>query len=125
MDDDHLRNAIARLEARIEALAHSIERGHKIRLAARAAIALGAMLLAAMVLGALRFDALPLVAALTAILGGIVLLGSNRSTLQQTQAALATAEAERAALINRIELRVVSGGRAGNGHDDGAAFGQG
>jgi hypothetical protein len=123
MEDDHQRAQIARLETRIEALAQSIERGHKIRLAARAAIALGAMLMAAIALGAIRFDALPLLAAVTAILGGIVLLGSNRSTLEQTSGDLRTAEAERAALINRIELRVVSGGRAGNGHDDGAAFG--
>ena len=122
-DDDPQRAQIARLETRIEALAQSIERGHKIGLAARAAIVLGAMLMAAIALGGIRFDALPLLAALSAILGGIVLLGSNRSTLEQTSEDLRTAEAERAALINRIELRVVSGGRAGNGHDDGAAFG--
>jgi small neutral amino acid transporter SnatA (MarC family) len=125
MDDDHQRAQIARLETRIEALSQSIERGHKIRLAARAAIVLGAMLMAAIALGAIRFDALPLIAALSAIIGGIVLLGSNRSTLNETTEALQAAEAERAALINHIELRVVSGGRAGNGHDDGAAFGRG
>jgi hypothetical protein len=42
------------------------------------------------------------------VLGGIVLSGSNRSTTQQVEAELAEAEAERAALIGQIDLRVVS-----------------
>jgi hypothetical protein len=124
MNEESLRAQIARLETRIEALARSIERGHKIALAARGAIMFGAMLAAAIALGGVRLDALPLLLALSTILGGIVLLGSNRSTLTETTAALAAAEAERAALINRIDLRVVEGGRAGNGHDSSGAFGR-
>ena len=124
MNDDSLRAQIARLETRIEALARSIERGRKIALAARGTIMFGAMLAAAIALGAIRFDALPLLLSLSTILGGIVLLGSNRSTLTETAATLAAAEAERAALISRIDLRVVEGGRAGNGHDISGAFGR-
>ena len=51
------------------------------------------------------------IAAIAALIGGIVLFGSNNSTLQQARAALRAAEAERAMLIGRIELRVVDGGR--------------
>jgi hypothetical protein len=49
-----------------------------------------------------------MVAAFAAVIGGVVLLGSNRSTLQEATAALQAAEAQRAALIGEIDLRVVS-----------------
>jgi hypothetical protein len=41
------------------------------------------------------------------VLGGIVALGSNVSTLQQTVATVSAAEARRSDLISRIDLRVV------------------
>jgi hypothetical protein len=41
------------------------------------------------------------------VLGGIVSLGSNVSTLQQTVDAISAAEMMRSDLISRIELRVV------------------
>ena len=41
------------------------------------------------------------------MLGGIVSLGSNVSTLQQTEAAMSNAEAQRSDLINRIDPREV------------------
>ena len=46
--------------------------------------------------------------AITAILGGFVLKGSNDSTMRQTQAALDLAEAQRNSLIGAIDLRTVS-----------------
>ena len=45
------------------------------------------------------------------VLGGIVSLGSNVSTLQQTAAAIGAAEQLRSDLIGRIDLRVVGDGR--------------
>jgi hypothetical protein len=41
------------------------------------------------------------------MLGGIVSLGSNVSTLRQTMAAIGAADARRTELIGSIDLRVV------------------
>ena len=103
------RDEIARLEARIEALADKIEGCRKFMLASRIAIAAGAVLLAATMIGVIDFDPTMFLAALAAVLGGFVLLGSNRTTADEASAERAAAEAERSALIGSIELRVVGG----------------
>lgn len=105
---------IARLEGEIEQLAAKIENCRKFTLASRTAIAVGAIVLLAVVFGAIRFDAVVMGAAVAALLGGIVLLGSNRSTAKEAAAQLAAAEASRAALIDRIDLRVVGGRNGGS-----------
>lgn len=107
LDDDAVRDAIARLELEIEALADSIERCRKISFAAKAAIAGGAIWFALVLLWIVPFNPTGFVAALVGLLGGVVLLGSNSTTWQQTEAAQHKAEAARAGLIGRIELRVV------------------
>jgi hypothetical protein len=103
------RAAIERLETRIEELSAKIESCRKFRLVARIAIAGGAVLLIALVMRAVAFDPAVMGAGIAAMLCGIVLLGSNRSTEEEASAQRAAAEAERAALIGRIELRVVGG----------------
>ena len=47
------------------------------------------------------------IGSIAAVLGGIVALGSNVSTLRQTTAAISEAEQLRLDLIGRIDLRVV------------------
>jgi hypothetical protein len=63
----------------------------------------------AVLLGAIRSDPAVMIAALAAVIGGIVLLGSNGSTAEEASADLAAAEAERAELIGAIDLRLVPG----------------
>lgn len=101
------RDEIVRLEARIDQLAARIENCRKFVLASRLSIALGGILLAAVMLGAIRFEPLALTAAIAALLGGVVMLGSNGSTAKEAAAQLAAAEAARAELIGSIELHVV------------------
>jgi hypothetical protein len=101
--------AIARLEERIEQLEARLEGCAKYAAAARFAIVFGAALLLALIFRAIPFDPLAMTAAIAAGLGGIVVLGSNRSTAEEAAAQMAQAQAERAALIGSIQLRVVGG----------------
>lgn len=109
-DDEHdPSEEIAMIEARLEHLAEVSERCRKIILFSKAAIAGGAALLLVMLFGVFGSDQVIAIGSIAAVLGGIVSLGSNVSTLQQTAEAIGKAEALRAELIGRIELRVVGG----------------
>jgi hypothetical protein len=107
MSDGDLREEIARLEAQIEALAESAERCRKIILFSKAAIVVGGLLMLAVVIVPIRPDPTILIVAIAAMIGGIVGLGSNTRTLQQTAAAMRSAEALRGELIDAIAPRTV------------------
>ncbi len=85
MHEGDVRDQIAQLEDRIETLTESIERCRKIAVGAKIAVAAGAAWFALMLLWILPFDATAFVTALTAVLGGVVLLGSNSTTWAQTR----------------------------------------
>jgi hypothetical protein len=106
-DDDDPHDQIARLETQIEALAATVEGCRKIMLVSKVAIAGGALLIVAMIFGLVRPELASLCGATAALLGGIVLLGSNRSTSDQALAKMRKAEAARTALIDRLELQPV------------------
>ena len=79
MDDGDLvegdpRDEIVRLEARIEELGGVIESCRKIIVISRAAIAVGVSLLLALAMGAINLDPTMMVAAIAAVIGGIVLV---------------------------------------------------
>jgi hypothetical protein len=107
MPDGDLREQILRFEEEIEQLAETLERCRKLLLMSKAAISVGAILIIAMMLGAIRSDAIGMVGALAAVVGGTVVYGSNASTAKQTADAMKAAEARRAELIGSIDLRVV------------------
>jgi len=107
MEDDDPREEIERLEAQIDGLVARLESCRKFILVSRIAVLAGAVLLTALLLGILRFDVTEMLAAIAALLGGIVGWGSNRSTAQEAAAELAAAEADRKELIGSIDLHVV------------------
>jgi cell division septum initiation protein DivIVA len=107
MRDGDLREQILGLEAQIEELAETIESCRKIIQISKAFIVVGGLLIAAITIGLIRFDPMLMIGALTAVVGGIVALGSNWSTSQQAVSTLKAAEAQRAELISKIDLRVV------------------
>ena len=107
MDEDDSIDEISEVEARIEELAEVSERCRKIILASKAAIGGGFILLVVTILGLFGSSQVAALGSIAAMLGGIVSLGSNVSTLQQTEAAMSNAEAHRSDLINRIAPREV------------------
>ncbi len=107
MAEGDVRDQIAQLEDRIETLTEAVERCRKIAWGAKIAIVAGAIWFALVLFRIVPFEPTAFVAALTALLGGIVLLGSNATTWTQTDADRHAAEATRAQLIGSIELRLV------------------
>lgn len=107
MNGDAIHDEIARLEDHIETLSGERERCRKIGLVARLLALAGVIWLLLVVVTILPFVPSTFLAAVAAALGGAVLLGSNKTTWEQTEAALEKAEAQRAELIGNIDLRVV------------------
>jgi hypothetical protein len=107
MAEDDPTDEISLIEERLEKLAEVAERCRKIILVSKAAIAGGFALLVVTVLGLFGFSQVAALGSIAAVLGGIVSLGSNVSTLRQTTDAISAAEALRSDLISRIDLRVV------------------
>jgi len=108
MPEDDATDEISLIEQRLEELAEVSERCRKIILASKAAIAGGFAVLVVTVLGLFGSSQVAALGSIAAVLGGIVSLGSNVSTLRQTTDAISAAEALRSDLIGRIDLRVVS-----------------
>jgi hypothetical protein len=109
-DEEHdlpAREQIARLEDRIADLSDALERCRKLGIFANALLAGGAVWLVAGFAGYANV-APAMFGAITAILGGFVLKGSNDSTMRQTRAALEQVEARRAELIGSLSLRTVA-----------------
>ena len=108
MDDDtDLREEILRLEAEIEQFGETIESCRKLILLSKAAMVVAALLILAGVLEVIALDPAVLIGAFGVALGGIVVFGSNTSTLDQAMAATKAAELRRSELIGRIDLRLV------------------
>ena len=99
---------IVRLEEHIEELAAKIESCRKFILASRIAVACGGLLLAGMLFDAIRSDLGLMAAAVSLLLGGIVVWGSNSSTAKEASREIAAADSKRAALIERINPRLIS-----------------
>jgi hypothetical protein len=107
MAEDNPIDEISRIEARLEELAEVSERCRKIILVSKAAIAGGVALLLVMILGLFGSNQVAAIGSIAMVLGGIVSLGSNISTLRETMAAMSAAEVLRSDLISRIDLRVI------------------
>ena len=107
MADADLRDQISRLEADIEQLADSLDRSRKAMLLSKIAIAGGGICVLAYFLVPIGFDPTILIGAIAAVVGGVVVYGSNSSTSEQNMAAMKDAKTHRANLIDAINPRAV------------------
>ncbi|MGA7805711.1 hypothetical protein [Bradyrhizobium sp.] len=107
MNEDDPTDEISEIEAQIEELAEIAERCRKLILASRIAIVGGAALLLIAILGLFGSGPATALGSIALMLGGIVSLGSNISTLRQTDTNIDAADARRSALIGSIDLRLV------------------
>jgi hypothetical protein len=113
-DDGDLHEQILRIEAYIEELADVVESCRKIILVSKFAAGAGGVLILAIIIGAVGFNANVMIGAIAAVVGGTVVFGSNTSTLKQTTTDMKAAEARRAELISKMDLRVVGDGKIEN-----------
>jgi hypothetical protein len=107
LDDDQSgdpHDEVVRLEERIEDLAAKIESCRKLIFVSRIAVAGGGLVLTGMLFGVIRFDPAIMAAAVSGLLGGIAVWGSNSSTAQQATTELASAESDRSELIEEMDL---------------------
>ena len=110
-DEDDPDDEISQIEVQLDELAEVAERCRKFILVSKAAIAGGVALLLLTMLGLFgSSNQVAAIGSIAAVLGGIVSLGSNVSTLRQTIAAISAAEVLRSDMISQIDLRVVGEG---------------
>ena len=99
---------IADLEEEIERLSESARQSRKVEVAAKAAIWAGGLMVVALVTGVIPSDPLWIVVAISVVLGGVALFGSNKGTQDEIATTLKRFEARRIELIDEIELRTVN-----------------
>jgi len=107
MNNEDVSSRISQLEADIEQLAGTIESCRHIIRVSRLAIAFGGLWMAALATGVLGSGPLSLIAAIAAVLYGIVGYGSNLSTLRQSMEKKTQAEAAREELIGEIDFETI------------------
>lgn len=112
MADGDLSDQITQIEVHIEELAVTLDRCRKAMSLSKLAAAAGAVWMLAYFLGAISVDPATMIIAIAAIVGGVVVFGSNSSTLKQTAAEMTKAEAQRIELIEMIDLQTIGTGRA-------------
>ena len=110
MADDDLRDQISRVETDIEEYAITLEGCRKAMLLSKVAIAAGIISLAAYLLGAVWLNSVAVIGAMAAVIGGVVVFGSNLTTSRQATSAMAALERHRAELIDTINLRTIGEG---------------
>jgi hypothetical protein len=101
---------IERLELRIEGLREAIARSRRLRLVGQASAVIGPALIVAFVLGLVAYSPTRVLVAFALAIGGMVLMGSSRSSTEELERALKQAEAERMAAIDALNLIQVGEG---------------
>jgi hypothetical protein len=108
MSGDEVEAQLVEIEERIERLRDMIESCRKGMLASRAAIIGGGVLFVANLLGLFgRVSLLLALLSFTAIIGGIVWLGANKTSREQALSSLRAAQADWQAATDAIEMSTI------------------
>jgi hypothetical protein len=95
---------IERLELRIETLEDSIARSRRLMLVGRVGVVVGPLLLVALTFGLIVFTPARVLLALALLIGGVVLTGSSKSSTDELEGSLASAQAQRNEAIDTLGL---------------------
>jgi CHASE3 domain sensor protein len=98
---------IEQLEIQIERLREAIQRSRRLMLAGRLCAIAGPVLLLCLLLGVLAFTPFGMVIGLALGIGGVVLMGSSKSSTEELQRSLKHTETERRAAIDALNLMQV------------------
>ena len=110
--DDHSAERIEALETHIEELREKIARSQRLATAGWVAALAGALALVALIVGLVLFTPARVLAALAAMIGGVVLTGSSASSTAELERSLAQAERERDSAIDALGLEAERAPRA-------------
>jgi hypothetical protein len=103
---------IERLEIRIEELRERIARSRRLRLVGLASAVTGPALIVAFILSLVDSNPARVLVAFALAIGGMVLMGSSRSSTEELERDLKQAEGERMAAIDALQLVQVGDGKA-------------
>jgi hypothetical protein len=100
---------IEELELRIEGLREAIRRSRRLMLAGQACAVVGPALLVCLLLGLLGFTPTAMIIGIALGVGGVVLMGSSKSSTEELELSLKQTEAARSAAIDALELVEIGG----------------
>ena len=100
---------IEELELRIEELREAIRRSRRLMLAGQACAVVGPALLLCLLIGLLRFTPTAMIIGIALGVGGVVLMGSSKSSTEELELSLRQTEAARSAAIDALELVEIGG----------------
>ncbi|MEA2842008.1 MAG: hypothetical protein QOF41_3338 [Methylobacteriaceae bacterium] len=109
MSDEEIRSRLTELEDRLENLQDAIESCRKGMLLARVAILAGSVLFVINLIGLIAPSLLLALFAFTAIIGGIVWLGANKTSRDEALIKLRSAQAEWRAETDAIDMSTIGG----------------
>jgi hypothetical protein len=100
---------IEELELRIEELREAIRRSRRLMLAGQACAVAGPALLVCLSIGLLGFTPTAMIIGIALGVGGVVLMGSSKSSTEELERSLRQTEAARRAAIDALELVEIGG----------------
>jgi hypothetical protein len=100
----HPVDEIEELELRIEELREAIRRSRRLMLAGQACAVIGPALLVCLLIGLVGFTTTAVIIGIALGVGGVVLMGSSKSSTEELERSLKQTEAARSAAIDALEL---------------------